>query len=262
MLEHLCCLAPIGAIAGLLAACGPTCQARVTSIVIDSTRSVTGASIPYETIRGRAFGELDPKDPHNSIIQDIGLAPKDAAAKVRYIATFQITTPANPAQRNGLLIYEVSNRGHNAIPAASSLVSGATYLQSGWQGDLLANCIKPYPCTSLAKPYSGTPAQVIQVPVAHRPDGSPITGPVYGRIANAKGSTAQMIIFTTPVPYKPLSMDTTKSRLWSVASQTATGVDGPKTPIAPSDWAWADCRTVPFPGTPDPTRIWLKHGFN
>lgn len=262
MRDYLCCLAPIGAIAGLLAAWGPMCEARVTSIAIDSTNSVTGASIPYETILGRAFGELDPKDSHNSIIQDISLAPQDAEGKVRYIATFQITTPVNPAQRNGLLIYEVSNRGHNAIPAASALVSGATYLQSGWQGDLLANCTKPYPCTSLAVPYSGTPAQVIQVPVAHRPDGSAITGPVYGRIANAKGSTAQMIIFTTPVPYKPLSMDTAKSRFWSVASQTTTGVDGPKTPIASSDWAWADCRTAPFPGTPDPTRICLKHGFN
>ena len=29
-----------------------------------------------------------------------------------------------------------------------------------------------------------------------------------------------------------------------------------------TDWAFADCRTVPFPGTPDPTRVCLKGGFD
>jgi len=100
------------------------------------------------------------------------------------------------------------------------------------------------------------------VPVATHRDGSTITGPVYGHIATATGSTAQMIIFTTPVPYQPLSMDTTKTPFWSLASQTITGVDGPMTFIPSSQWAWADCRTVPFPGTPDPTRICLNGGFN
>ncbi|MFZ3238013.1 MAG: alpha/beta hydrolase domain-containing protein [Stellaceae bacterium] len=76
------------------------------------------------------------------------------------------------------------------------------------------------------------------------------------------GNTAQLIIKSTPVPYKPLSTDTKQSKFWSVPSQSVFGVDGPKTSIPSSDWAWADCRTVPFPGTPDPTRICLKNGFN
>ncbi len=222
---------------------------------------VSGAPIPYQTFQGRIFGELDPTDPHDAVIQDIALAPKDANGKVTYIATFALTTPLNPAQSNGLLIYEVSNRGSNPIPAASALVSGASYLVSGWQGDLLSQCTTPYPCVSLSTPYTGG-NQVIQVPVAHNTDGSTLTGPVYGHIANASGSTAQMIIFSAPVPYKPLSMDTTKTQLWSLASQTTTGVDGPKTPIASNAWAWADCRATPFPGTPDPTRICLQNGFN
>ena len=32
--------------------------------------------------------------------------------------------------------------------------------------------------------------------------------------------------------------------------------------VAASEWAFADCRTKPFPGMPDPTRICLKSGFN
>jgi hypothetical protein len=242
--------------------------AHVASIVIDSPAAPAfagapiGAVGPYVTLKGRVFGELDPRDHHNVIIQDLELAPKDANGKVHYIATFQITMPADLSKASGLMFNEVSNRGGNAIPStAAAVVPGAIYLESGWQGDLLAHCATDYPCTPLDVPFTGT-QQVIQVPVAKNRDGSTITGPVYGHIANAAGNTAQMIIFTTPVPYQPLSMDTKKTELWSLESQTITGVDGAKTPISSADWAWADCSVVPFPGAPDPTRICLRNGFN
>jgi len=258
---------------GAPALCGLICwstpsDAGVTQIIIDSTTPVSGAPIPYETLTGRVFGELDPNSSYNNIIQDIGLAPREKNGDVQYIATFQITTPVSPAQRTGLMIYEVSNRGGTAIPAASSLISGVTYVQSGWQGDLLANCTTPYPCISLAAgPYnpadvSGSPLEVLQVPVAHKADGSSITGPVYSRITNASGNTAQLIIFTSPVPYKPLSLVTSQSQFTSTTSQATDGTDGAKTQIPSSDWAWANCATTPFPGTPDPTRICMKNGFN
>ena len=255
--------ARLGAIAGALAVASTPSTAGVTSIVVDSTASVSGTSVPYTQYKGRIFGELDPADSHNSIIQDITLAPRNANGKVTYIATFQLTTPTSAANASGLMIYEVPNRGGNAIPSGSSIVTGATYLQTGWQGDLLSACTTAYPCTSLTAPYTGS-NQVIQVPVATNPDGSAITGQVYGHIANATGSTAQMVIYNTAVPYKPVSMtDPSQSTLWSIASQTTAGVDGPKTPLVlGADWAWADCRTVAFPGTPDPTRVCLRSGFN
>ena len=265
LLRHLALGAP--ALCGLICWSTPS-DAGVTQIIIDSTTPVSGAPIPYETLTGRVFGELDPNSSYNNIIQDIGLAPREKNGDVQYIATFQITTPVSPAQRTGLMIYEVANRGGSAIPAASSLISGVTYVQSGWQGDLLANCTTPYPCISLAAgPYnpadvSGSPLEVLQVPVAHKADGSSITGPVYSRITSASGNTAQLIIFTTPVPYKPLSLVTSQSQFTSTTSQATDGTDGAKTQIPSSDWAWANCATTPFPGTPDPTRICMKNGFN
>lgn len=57
--------------------------AHVASIVIDSPAApaFAGAPIgtagPYVTLKGRVFGELDPRDHHNVIIQDLELAPKD-----------------------------------------------------------------------------------------------------------------------------------------------------------------------------------------
>ncbi|HMH88530.1 MAG TPA: alpha/beta hydrolase domain-containing protein [Steroidobacteraceae bacterium] len=242
--------------------------AHVASIVIDSPAAPAFAGAPigtagaYVTLKGRVFGELDPRDHHNVIIQDLELAPKDVHGMVHYTATFQITMPADLSKASGLMFNEVANRGGNAIPStAAAVVPGAIYLESGWQGDLLAHCATDYPCTSLDVPFTGS-QQVIQVPVAKNRDGSTLTGPVYGHIANATGNTAQMIIFTTPVPYQPLSMDTKKTEFWSLESQTITGVDGAKTPIPSTDWAWADCSVVPFPGTPDPTRICLRNGFN
>ena len=43
----------------------------------------------------------------------------------------------------------------------------------------------------------------------------------------------------------------------------STGVIGETATIPSSDWAWAKCSaTNPFPGTPDPTQICLKNGFD
>jgi hypothetical protein len=231
-----------------------------------------GSAGPYVTIIGRVFGEINPSDPRDTIIQDVDLAERDANGLVPYVATFEIIKPAS-ASGNGLLIYEVSNRGGNALPTTASAVTpGAIYVQSGWQGDLLANCTTDYPCVSLASgPYTAAATygnQVIQVPVAKNHDGSSITGPVYGHIVPSAtgftpvGNTAQLVIKSTPLPYKPMSLDTSATQFWSVASQSVFGEDGPKSPIPSSDWAWADCRTVPFPGTPDPTRICLKDGYD
>ena len=40
----------------------PPSDAKVTKIVVDRIAPLTGQPIPYETLTGRAFGELDPND--------------------------------------------------------------------------------------------------------------------------------------------------------------------------------------------------------
>jgi len=44
------------------------------------------------------YGELDPKDPHKTIINDIDLAPANAAGKVEYMATFFLVKPIDMSQ--------------------------------------------------------------------------------------------------------------------------------------------------------------------
>ena len=65
-------------------------DARITKVTIGSKESPTfgGYSWPgvgqYEKIVGIAYGELDPNDPHNAVITDIKLAPRNAAGRVEY----------------------------------------------------------------------------------------------------------------------------------------------------------------------------------
>ncbi len=244
-----------------------TASAKVDRIVIDQRAPAfngqdVGEAGPYERVRGRIIGSVDPADPRNALIQDITLAPRNAAGRVEYTATFTILTPRNRAASSGVMLYQVSNRGGRIEPAPSNWVPGASYVWTGWQGDrLAAGCITDYPCISLDKPTDGR-EEVLQVPVARNADGSQITGPVYGSVLNASGSTAQTVIYTTPVPYRPASLDSKAAHLFRVTQQTVDGATREREEIAPADWAWADCRTTPFPGMPDPTRLCLRTGFD
>ena len=64
--------------------CAITAHARVTRVVIDQKTSPAydgksfGGVGKYEILTGRAFGELDPKDPHNAIITDIQFDTRNA----------------------------------------------------------------------------------------------------------------------------------------------------------------------------------------
>ena len=84
----------VGVAAAVSLAWASSSEARVTKIIIDRTVSPAslpnGQDIPYQTLTGRAFGELDPNDPHDAIITDIQVAPRNPNSKVEYIASFFI----------------------------------------------------------------------------------------------------------------------------------------------------------------------------
>ena len=241
------------AIFGLAAAA----NAKVKRIAIDKSKSESptyggksfGSAGPYEKIVGRAYGELDPKDPHNSIITDIQLATRNSRGMVEYVATFTLFKPIDMAKASNVLLYEVVNRGRKLEPGGSD--RGYSYLFSGWQGDIPSG-------SSLG----GQEPETIEVPMAKNADGSTITGPVLARIVNTSGSTAPLIVYSRPVPYLPATLDTKQATLTTRASETIDGVSGPISTIPSSDWAWADCSKIAFPGEPDPRKICLKNGFD
>lgn len=253
-------LAGVAAAAVLLAWAPPT-QARVTKIVIDKTVSPAfgGASFgtvgQYETLAGRVFGELDPKDPHNTIINDIELAPTNTRGNVEYSATFFLVKPIDMSKSSHLIWQDVPNRGGRITLDVASRNVGDVGLSSGWQGDNSGGTAQ-IPAPNNTNDYA-------VVPIPKNRDGSAITGVVMGRIMNVSGPNSQPIIeHTNPIPYKPVTLDTTQSTLESHDHETIDGIVSGVTKIASSDWAWAKCSAAnPFPGTPDPTQICLKNGF-
>jgi hypothetical protein len=236
----------------------PAADASVKKIVIEKKVSPAfdgasfGAAGPYETIEGKIYGELDPRDPHNSIITDIDKAPRNANGKVEYVATFYIVKPIDMSKSSRLLWQDVPNRGGRVTIGLAERNFGDIGLSSGWQGD------------SSGRTVPGPGNDYAIVPIAKNSDGSPITGPVMARIFNVSGVESQpLIVHSNPVPYKPASLDTKLATLTTHAAETIDGVVSGERTVASSDWAWAKCTASnPFPGTPDPTQICLRNGFD
>ncbi|MBZ5642402.1 MAG: hypothetical protein LAO19_06560 [Acidobacteriia bacterium] len=203
-------------IAGAFAA--PPARARITKIQITAKESPTfgGYSWPgvgqYEKIAGRAFGELDPKDPQNAVIVDLQLAPRNAAGKVEYSFDFYILKPIDLAKGNHKMVYEPPNRGRRTIAAFNRGVGGD---DPGSVRDtaLLADSFLMPQGYSIV--FSGWDASAgnssadfnttITLPVAKNPDGSPITGPAYEYIVNAATSYE--------LAYPAASLDRSKATL-------------------------------------------------
>ena len=234
--------------------CSGTCTAgsRVTRIEVLSREPMTGQTVgaagPYEIVRGRVHGEVDVADRRNAIIQDLALAPRNAKGRAEYVATFALARPIDLTKASGVLIYSVVNRG-NGSPQASA--EGDVWLVSGWQGDLPPAADK----------------QTIAVPVARNADGTPITGRMLARFVNAAPGTTTLpirhaTIGNPPPAYPPAGLEQRDARLISVGSETMSGVQRDVRVVPRAEWALADCRTVPFPGTPDATQLCVKGGFD
>ena len=122
------------------------------------------------------------------------------------------------------------NRGNRVTIGPAERAFGDIGLSSGWQGDNAGNTVP------------GSNNDYLIAPVAKNPDGSPVTGLVMGRIANASGQESQqMFALGSPLPYGPLTLDTTKATLTTHASETIDGKIGPALTVPSSDWAWARC---------------------
>ena len=223
--------------------------ARITKIEIANTSDPDADG--YVTITGTAYGEVDPAHPLNAIIQDIELAPRNADGMVEYSTEFTIFKP--PDGGNGLLFYEVMNRGfpmtqfYFQAMMSQMRERGYTIVWSAWQGDLIPN---PNPLQ-----------HTMQVPVATL-NGEVITGRIQTEYAvNSPTSTLDLsgvpaAPFMRHVSYEPVDISGADAVLTRRARH-----DAPRIEVPNQDWAYADCTETPFPGVTSPTKICLKEGF-
>jgi Alpha/beta hydrolase domain len=234
----VCCLS----LTGVVLFNAPTVQARVIKVVIAKTESPTfggksfGVVGPYERISGQIIGEVDPKDPRNAIIIDVGLAPKNPNGTVTYSTDFQILRPLDRTRGNKRLVYEITNRGRtnvlgtlndskteNDVESSGDagngflMRQGYVVLESGWDFSAPRN----------AKAFTAT------VPVAKNADGSSITGLNTEEFVIDKAATPAQQRLTYPAA----SADKSKASLTVRKNYGDTPV-----PVPAAEWDYVDAK--------------------
>jgi Alpha/beta hydrolase domain len=249
--------------AGVVLVVATAARAEVTSITYVTTSPMFGGTSfgsvgQYQQLDGIVTGEVDPNDERNAIIQDIELAPRNARGNVEYAMSFSLLMPIDLSKSNHTLIYDVVNRGNKVISGTLNVGGSATaagdgfledqgfiLLWSGWQGDVL--------------PGGGRQIMTV-VPVAHHPDGSSITGDVRQEYTLAAPTNTVFLAGSggTATAFIPTAtLDNSKATL-----TMRVHWDDPKVAIPNSQWAFADCSSTPFPGTPTNAKACLNGGFD
>ncbi|MGZ5095089.1 MAG: alpha/beta hydrolase domain-containing protein [Burkholderiales bacterium] len=241
-----------------LLTCASPAQARVTRIIVDAVAPISGQ--PYEMLTGRAFGELDPGDTHNTLITDIAAAPKNTNGKVEYIASFVLRKPTDMSTASGVMWHDVPNRGGDVAFPTDSFAAKDVHLLSGWQGDNAGATSVPVNASSLA-PIALIGHHWVQVPKLVG-----VTGTIFGRIVNRSGlNAAPLNVMGNPIPYFPVNAaDNTGATLTTHTHETIDGVVTVGEVIPNSQWKFCGGGTFasPTPVTTLPVQVCMMNGFD
>jgi hypothetical protein len=252
-------------------------EARVTKIVIDAAVSPAfcsgtppvcpsfGDAGQYETLTGRAFGELDPHDFQNSEITDLRKAQRNARGKVEYVATFHIVKPIDMAKASGLMWHDVPNRGGRINITPDLRTQGDVGLSSAWQGDNAGATAWPS-AEDIWNPNALASIRAnewVAVPVI-----TGVTGKIFGRIINRpNGTTAPnnnprnqpLNVMGNPIPYFPAD-DNSDAVMTIRTKETIDGTFVEAGTVDRSQWTfcYGPGATFESPGTPSlPVRVCL-----
>jgi len=153
-----------------LAACLLSAASSAEVIRVEVTSRQDIPQYGYEQITGKAYFSVDPKDPRNAVIADIGKAPLTAGGRVEFSADILALRPKDGVG-NRVALVDVVNRGNttairlnraagqNLVGDGFLLKAGFTIICIGWEFDVAAR----------------NGAIRIEVPVA-TDNGAPITG--------------------------------------------------------------------------------------
>ena len=218
----------------------------------------------YEKLVGQAFGELDPRDPHNDEIVNIDRAPVNARGMVEYVTDVYILKPVDMQRGNRTLFYRVVNRG--GLGAGGFLIGGGggndpttaddagdgllmsegyTLVWSGWQGDVVRS--------------NGRLS--IDVPTASNADGSPIRRWIMAEYVVYEPA------FSIPLhwdrgdrgftAYAPVEESMSEARLYE-----RTGPHAPPKLIPRDRWSFATCDAGGANARPSKVDVCLPSGFS
>jgi hypothetical protein len=230
--------------------CAGCAFARITRIEVTKTETYNdgkrfGSAGEYVRIFGKAYGEVDPNNSLNAIIQDIQLAPRNAKGNVEYVTEFILLQPKDINKSNGILFLSLPNRGNVFPPDTALLKRGYVYLWCAWQGDVLP----------------GNNRVTIDVPVA-TDNGKEITGRIRSEfeaadLAKTLNVSSGYFNGMSHHSYETVTLDNSNAALTKRVHE-----EDERELIPNSDWVFADCSSTEFPGIPSTTKISLKGGFD
>ena len=224
-------------------------EAKIARVIVTKTEPYLDGKVfrdagSYVRLSGQAYGEVDPQDPLNSLIQDINLAPVNSRGMVEYVSDFVILKPVDMTRSNGLLFFSLPNRG-NILPADTALLErGYIYVWCAWQADVLRGNNR----LLMKVPYSGI-------------DGGSIAGLLRSEFQVTSPVVTLNLssgFFTglTHHSYETITVDNTGLAL------TRRVLESDKRDTVPNnEWAFSDCNKGRFPGYPSPSKISLRDGF-
>jgi hypothetical protein len=238
-------------------------RAEVTRVEIQRREDVLGGKSfgsagPYEKIVGRVHFAVDPANPHNLVIVDLDKAPLNAQGKVEFSSDLYILKPKDPARGNGVVFFDIVNRGNKGLLGVFSRASraadptteaefgdayllreGYTLVAVGWQFDV----------------DSGRGLVGFQAPMA-TDHGNPITGWV--KMWFIPDKPAQSFAYASASyntrAYPPLDLNDPQYRLTE-----REGIVGPPRLIPRDQWQFA--RWESGKAASDAHSIYLKPGF-
>ncbi len=213
-----------------------------------------GEAGPYEKIHGKAFFAVDPKLPGNRMVRDIDLAPRNKEGKVEFSADFFLLRPKEPSRGNGVVFFDVVNRGRFRLLTAFSdadaaddptkeadfgdaslLNEGYTLVGMGWQFDVAEELIG------------------LQAPLA-TDRGKPVKGWVREWFIPARASESFQWTSGNATRYLPIDVNAAHYRLTA-----REGLFSARRLLPRADWSFgkmADGKLVA-----DPDFLTLKGGF-
>ncbi len=237
-------------------------QAEMTRVEIRSTTDALGGRSfgsvgAYELLKGTIFFAVDPANASNRVIADLDKAPTNAQGRVEFSSDLFIIRPKDRSKGNGVLFFDVVNRGNKSLLSVFSrgtratdfttesefgdawlLTQGYTLVFVGWQFDIAAGKtlvgFTAPTATERGAPIKGW----VRMPFI--PD-APAASFAYGGGYNT-------------ATYLPVNVQDRSYRL-----TVREGNFAPPRLIARDDWQFA--RVANGTSVADPASLWLKGGF-
>jgi hypothetical protein len=209
---------------------------------------------PYEKLRGTAYFVVDPANERNRVIADIDLAPRNSEGRVEFSADLFILKPKDSSRGNGVVFFDVVNRGRLGVLGAFSDAEGSTdpTMEADF-GDLsLLNA--GFTLVAVGWQHNAPGEIRVQVPVATQ-NGQPIRGWLREWFIPREASESYewTASYVTPA-YAPVDLDSPDYRLTS-----REGLFSSRRLIPREDWRFG--HTVDGQFVVDRNFLTLKGGF-